>query len=148
MSQDKPQGKRGPKPGPKLGEKVVEGYVVGRNKVIIPPEEVEKLAAFGMKTTEIADWFGVPESTLRGNFRDIILKGKTKLKMSLRIAMYKNAIDSNNTTMQIWLSKNHLGMSDTPMDGDANAPLPWNEYEEEDTVIEEYDEEQDEDRLE
>jgi len=133
--------KPGPKGIPTLGEKIVKGYVIGRNKVVVPPEEVEQLAAYGMKTTEIADWFGVNEQTLTYNFKDIILKGRTKMKMSLRVAMYKNAIDSNNTTMQIWLSKNHLGMSDTPLDGDANAPLPWVEGQEDDVVIQEYDEE-------
>jgi len=131
--------KPGPKGGPRLGEKIVQGYIIGRNKTVVPPDEVEQLAAYGMKTTEIADWFGVNEQTLTYNFKDIILKGRTKMKMSLRVAMYKNAIDSNNTTMQIWLSKNHLGMSDTPLDGDANAPLPWNEDSEEEVI--EYDEE-------
>jgi len=136
--------KPGPKGGPKLGEKIVQGYVIGRNKVVVPAEEVEQLAAYGMKTTEIADWFGVNEQTMRYNFSDILLKGRTKLKMSLRVAMYKNAIDSNNTTMQIWLSKNHLGMSDTPLDGDANTPLPWSENVDDDVVIDEYDEEENE----
>jgi len=133
--------KPGPKGGPRLGEKIVQGYIIGRNKTVVPPDEVEQLAAYGMKTTEIADWFGVNEQTLTYNFKDIILKGRTKMKMSLRVAMYKNAIDSNNTTMQIWLSKNHLGMSDTPLDGDANAPLPWNEDSEEEVDNIEYDEE-------
>jgi len=133
--------KPGPKGGPRLGEKIVQGYIIGRNKTVVPPDEVEQLAAYGMKTTEIADWFGVNEQTLTYNFKDIILKGRTKMKMSLRVAMYKNAIDSNNTTMQIWLSKNHLGMSDTPLDGDANAPLPWVEDSEEEVDNIEYDEE-------
>lgn len=124
-----PRKKPGPKGVPKIGEKVVKGYIIGRNNVVVPPEEVEQLAGIGMKDTEIADWFGVNDNTLRSNFKDILTKGRTKLKMSLRQAMYKNAVSEMNTTMQIWLSKNLLGMSDSPLDSEANAPLPWKEYE-------------------
>jgi hypothetical protein len=114
----------------KLGIKTIEGYVVGRDKTVVPPEEVEKLAAIGCKDQEIADWFGVNDNTLRFNFSAELIKGRATLKMSLRRAMFNNAIQQNNTVMQIWLSKNFLGMSDNPLDGDANQPLPWNEYDE------------------
>jgi len=33
-------------------------------------------------------------------------------KQSLRRAMFRNATERNNATMQIWLSKQHLGMRD------------------------------------
>ena len=33
-------------------------------------------------------------------------------KKSLRRVMFYNAVEKNNTTMQIWLSKQYLGMSD------------------------------------
>jgi hypothetical protein len=114
----------------KLGIKTIEGYIVGRDKTVVPPEEVEKLAAIGCKDQEIADWFGVNDNTLRFNFSAELIKGRATLKMSLRRAMFNNAIQQNNTVMQIWLSKNFLGMSDNPLDGDANQPLPWNEYDE------------------
>jgi hypothetical protein len=113
----------------KWGTKEVEGIVVGRDKAVVPPEEVYKLANIGCKDLEIANWFGISDNTLRYNFSVELLKGREHLKMSLRRAMFNNAIQQNNTVMQIFLAKNFLGMSDSPMDTEANAPLPWNEYE-------------------
>jgi hypothetical protein len=111
----------------KMGIRETEGRIVGRDHTVVPAEEVEKLAAIGCKDMEIADWFGINDNTLRFNFSEELIKGRASLKMSLRRAMFNNAIHQNNTVMQIWLSKNFLGMSDNPMDGDANQPLPWNE---------------------
>ena len=46
--------------------------------------------------------------------------------MTLRRAMLKNAL-SGNAVMQIWLSKNMLGMSDNPTHADDAKPLPWSD---------------------
>jgi hypothetical protein len=105
----------------------VEGVVVGRDKKVIPPNEVYKLAALGCKDTEICDWFGIDGNTLRYNFSVELLKGRESLKHSLRRAMLHNAISNNNAAVQIFLAKNLLGMSDNPLDSEANAPLPWND---------------------
>jgi hypothetical protein len=104
----------------------VEGVVVGRDKKIIPPRDVERLAQMGCKDSEIADWFGIDENTLRYNFSVEILKGKLALNQSLRQAQIKLALNGN-ATMLIWLGKNILGQSESPLDSDANAPLPWND---------------------
>jgi hypothetical protein len=104
----------------------IEGVVVGRDKKIIPPRDVERLAQMGCKDSEIAEWFGIDENTLRYNFSVELLKGKLALNQSLRQAQIKLAI-SGNATMLIWLGKNILGQSDSPLDSDANAPLPWND---------------------
>lgn len=114
----------------KWDTKEVEGVVVGRDKTVVPPEEVERLASIGCKDLEIANWFGINDNTLRFNFSVELLKGREYLKLSLRRAMFNNAIQNNNTVMQIFLAKNFLGMSDSPMDAEANAPLPWNETDE------------------
>lgn len=103
----------------------VEGVVVGRDKKVIPPNEVYKLAALGCKDTEICDWFGIDGNTLRYNFSVELLKGRESLKHSLRRAMLHNACVNNNAALQIFLAKNFLGMSDNPQDSEANAPLPW-----------------------
>jgi hypothetical protein len=108
----------------KLGTKEVEGVIVGRDKKVIPPSEVFKLAAIGCKDIEIADWLGIAEDTLRYNFAVELLKGRENLKQSLRQAQIRLAI-SGNATMLIWLGKNILGQSDNPIDSEANAPLPW-----------------------
>ena len=104
----------------------VEGVVVGRDKKVVPPKDVERLAQMGCKDSEIAEWFGIDENTLRYNFSVELLKGKLHLKQSLRQAQIRLAL-SGNATMLIFLGKNILGQSDSPFDADANAPLPWND---------------------
>ena len=111
----------------KTGTKEVEGVIVGRDKKVIPPEEVYKLAQIGCKDNEIADWFGIDANTLRYNFSVELLKGRESLKHSLRRAQLKLAIDNLNPTMLVWLGKNLLGQSDNPLDTADVQPLPWNE---------------------
>jgi hypothetical protein len=119
--------KTGPKPKP-LKQATYEGIEVGRgeNKKIIDPKEVEKLAAIGMKNSEIAEWFGIDDSTLSYNFKQQLLKGKLQLNQSLRKAQITLAL-SGNATMLIWLGKNILGQSESPFDSEGNAPLPWDD---------------------
>lgn len=107
------------------GTKIVKGLVVGRNKVVVPPEEVEDLAALGCTDRDIANWFGINEDTLRYSFQDNLLKGRENLKISLRRAMLKNACINLNAAVQIFLAKNMLGMSDTGMTTDSNKVLPF-----------------------
>ena len=124
--------KTGPKPENKKKLVAVEvyGYEVGRGlrKKVVTPEDVYHLAAIGCSDSEIARWFDVAETTLKYNFSEIIAKGREDIKMSLRRAMIKNAL-GGNAVMQIWLSKNWLGMSDNPVNTEANAPLPWSDNE-------------------
>jgi hypothetical protein len=128
----------------KYGTKEVPGVVVGRDKLVVPPEEVEQLAQIGLKDKEIAAWFGINDNTLRFNFSVELLKGREKMKMSLRQAMIKNATHNMNAALQIFLAKNYLGMSDSPLDAESNAPLPWIESETVEVEIEEYEEIEDE----
>ncbi len=110
----------------KTATKEVEGVVVGRDKKVIPPQEVYKLAQIGCKNQEIADWFGLDENTLTYNFSVELLKGRESLKQSLRQAQIRLAL-SGNATMLIWLGKNILGQSEQPTDSEANQPLPWSD---------------------
>lgn len=121
--------KTGPSPK-KLIAVEVFGYEVGRGKKkrVVTPDEIYKLAAIGCTDKEIATWFDIEYSTLRYNFSDIIAKGREDLKQSLRMAMLKNAMNGN-AAVQIFLAKNMLGMSDNPMDSEANQPLPWSDDE-------------------
>ena len=105
---------------------LVEGVVVGRDKKVVPPKDVERLAQMGCKDSEIAEWFGIDENTLRYNFSVELLKGKLALSQSLRQAQIRLAM-SGNATMLIWLGKNILGQSDNPVDSEANTPLPWSD---------------------
>ena len=106
----------------------VEGVVVGRDKKVVPPKDVERLAQMGCKDSEIADWFGVDENTLRYNFSVELLKGKLALNQSLRQAQIRLAL-TGNATMLIWLGKNILNQQENPVNSEANAPLPWSDNE-------------------
>jgi len=120
----KPKGsKTGPKPK-ELVEATYLGMPVGRDKKVIDPEDVEKLAGIGCKDSEIADWFGIKQDTLRYNFADQLTKGREHLKQSLRRAQLNLAL-TGNAVMLIWLGKNILGQTDNPTNGEATQPLPW-----------------------
>lgn len=109
---------------PRKGTKEVTGRIVGRDRKVIPEEEVFKLAAIGCKDHEIADWFGIDGNTLRYNFSVELLKGRESLKQSLRRAQIQTAL-SGNATLLIWLGKNLLGQSDNPLNADDAKILPW-----------------------
>jgi hypothetical protein len=111
------------------GEKIVEGKLIGRHNVVVPPEEVEDLAALGCTNVDIANWFGVTEQAIRYNFSDNLTKGRETLKISLRRAMLKNACVNLNAAVQIFLAKNMLGMSDNGMVNDGSKVLPFSDDE-------------------
>jgi len=115
------------------GTKIVKGLVVGRNKIVVPPEEVEDLAQIGCTDRDIANWFGIDENTLRYNFSDYLIKGRENLKISLRRAMLKNACANLNAAVQIFLAKNMLGMSDQGMSTDGSKVLPFTDDDEKPT---------------
>tara|TARA_B100001287_G_scaffold276783_1_gene289452 strand:- start:21246 stop:21683 length:438 start_codon:yes stop_codon:yes gene_type:complete len=117
--------KTGPKPK-QLESYEKFGIPVGRDKTHIDPDEVEKLSALGVTITEMADFFGVKEQTLRYNFSENITKGKANLKITLRRSMLQNA-HNMNASVQIFLAKNLLGMADQPINTESNQILPWNE---------------------
>lgn len=106
----------------------VYGYEVGRGqrKRVVFPQDIYKLAALGCTDVEIATWFDIAYDTLRYNFADIMAKGRQDLKTALRTAMIKNAM-GGNAALQIFLAKNMLGMSDTPMNSEDHRPLPWDD---------------------
>jgi hypothetical protein len=118
----------------KEGTKLVTGFIVGRDKIIVPPEEVEDLASLGCTDRDIANWFGIKEDTLRYNFAEYLLKGREAVKINLRRAMLKNACVNLNAAVQIFLAKNILGMSDQGMSSDEFKVLPFTD-EEEDAII-------------
>ena len=47
--------------------------------------------------------------------------GKVKLKR----AMFRNATEKDNATIQIWLSKQWLGYQDSPTTAEDDLVLPW-----------------------
>ena len=122
--------KTGPQPK-KLKAVEVYGFEVGRGlrRKVVFPEDVYKLAQIGSTDREIARWFDINEDTLRYNFADILEKGRTELKYSLRRAQIKLAL-SGNAVMLIWLGKQILGQQEQPLNTEANQPLPWDDNDE------------------
>jgi hypothetical protein len=66
----------------------------------------------------------ISAKTLRRNYADIIDQFREKGKASLRKKMWDKAVKKDNTHMQIWLSKNYLGMKDRTQTESINEPLP------------------------
>lgn len=121
-----PPGKPGPKTNSKkLVEATYLGLPVGRPVVIVDPMQVYKLATIGCKNTEIADFLGIQTYALVNNFKVELTKGREQMKIILRRAMFRNACVNNSPAVQIFLAKNCLGMSDSPINSDTNTPLPW-----------------------
>lgn len=85
---------------------------------------VFKLACIQCTDQEIAEVVGTSAETLRKRFAKQLDAGKQKGKQSLRRAMWDKAMNGD-TRVQIFLSKQYLGMKDTPEDGENTAPLPW-----------------------
>ena len=118
------QNKTGPKPkGIVTG--TIHGKAVGRDKTVVPPDQVYELASIGCTDMEISNFFGINQDTLRYNFAEELVKGREYVKIRLRQAMMKNATQSMNAAVQIFLAKNILGMSDQGANTEATAPLPW-----------------------
>jgi len=109
----------------KYGEKTVRGRVIGRKKTVVPEEQVMELARLHCTNKEIADFFEVPQTTLTDNFRDILTKGRLETKQRLRSAQLKLALNGDRTLL-IWLGKNILGQSESPINTDSAQVLPWN----------------------
>jgi hypothetical protein len=105
--------------------------IVGRNNIPVPPDEIELMAKIGCTDTEIADHFNIKDDTLRRNFADYLIKGRSELKQRLRKAQLKLAL-SGNATMLIWLGKNILGQQESPQ-GSAKGVLPFSD--DEDTLL-------------
>lgn len=126
--------KTGPKPK-QLEPFEKMGIPVGRNNTHIDPEEVEGLAALGCSWKEIADFFGIHPDTARRNFASYYTKGSAKAQISLRRAMLHNATQNMNASVQIFLSKNWLGMADQPVSQSDDNVLPWVEAEPKTTQV-------------
>lgn len=95
-----------------------------KNKV--DKELVYKLACIQCTPDEIAEVVGMKVSALKRKFKYILDKGKEEGKKSLRRAMWEKAI-SGDTRIQIFLSKQYLGMKEVPEDTANKAPLPWSD---------------------
>ena len=96
----------------------------GRPKIVIDIEILKNLASIGCPDYEISIVLNISAKTLKRNYADIIEQFKEKGKASLRKKMWDKAVKKDNTHMQIWLSKNYLGMKDRTQTESIVEPLP------------------------
>ena len=96
----------------------------GRPKIIVDIEILKNLASIGCPNYEIASVLNVSARTLNRNYAEIIDQFREKGKASLRKKMWDKAVKKDNTNMQIWLSKNYLGMKDRTQTETITEPLP------------------------
>ena len=84
---------------------------MGRPLLKIDPAEIEKLAAIGCTTSEIAAFLNCSKDTIEKRFSAVLQKGRENMKSSIRRMQYETAA-GGNPTMQIWLGKQYLGQTD------------------------------------
>jgi hypothetical protein len=96
----------------------------GRPRIIVDIEILKNLASIGCPDYEIASVLNVSARTLNRNYAEIIDQFREKGKASLRKKMWDKAVKKDNTMMQIWLSKNYLGMKDRTQTETITEPLP------------------------
>jgi hypothetical protein len=118
--------------GPQYTEITKPAIIVGRNNIPVPMDEVEMMAKIGCTDREIAEHFGIKEDTLRRNFADFLIKGRSELKQKLRQAQLRVAFEGNPTLL-IFLGKVILQQNENGGSADIRA-LPWTD-DEDDTVI-------------
>ena len=99
---------------------------MARPKKEIDEELLLKLAQMHCTMREMVDIIGVSEDTLKRRYAGVIAKGKSQGKMRLRRKQIEVAM-SGNHTMLIWLGKNMLGQSDTPVQEEDINILPWSD---------------------
>jgi len=91
---------------------------VGRPKINLNLEELERLSRLNCTMPEISAYFDIPLRTLEDKFtnelevRNAIEKGRATGKLSLRRRQIQIMEETNNPTMAIWLGKQMLGQTD------------------------------------
>jgi hypothetical protein len=101
-----------------------KGKVLEDPRIVVDIEILKNLASIGCPDYEIASVLNISAKTLKRNYADIIEQFKEKGKASLRKKMWDKAVKKDNTHMQIWLSKNYLGMKDRTQTESIVEPLP------------------------
>ena len=104
--------------------KIEKRQGAGRPKIVVDIEILKNLASIGCPDYEIASVLNISPKTLKRNYADIVEQFKEKGKASLRKKMWDKAVKKDNTHMQIWLSKNYLGMKDRTQTETIVEPLP------------------------
>ena len=99
----------------------------GAPRKLVDEKVLRNLCEIQCTVKEIAYVLGVSVDTLNRNYKDVINAGKSQGKVALRRAQWRNAMEKNNVTMQIWLGKNVLNQTDAPLDEEDGQILPWSD---------------------
>ena len=97
----------------------------GRPKIQLDTDMITRLAELQCSLREIAYVMGCSHDTIERNYKEYVELGKVQGKIKLRRAMFRNATENDNPTIQIWLSKNILGYTDQPQSDESSMILPW-----------------------
>jgi hypothetical protein len=81
---------------------------MARLRIEIDPQRVEGFTKLGSPASEIADYFGVSESTIRRRFPGLLAKSRAFRRMKLREFQWKEA-RGGSVPMLIFLGKQELG---------------------------------------
>ena len=96
----------------------------GRPRKQVDTDLLYKLANIHCTMKEMVDIIGVSEDTLKRRYAGIIDKGRAEGKMRLRRKQIEVAMQGN-AVMLIWLGKQLLLQSDSPISEDNHKVLPW-----------------------
>ena len=107
-------------------EKETKNKKGGRPRKDVDTELLYKLATIHCTMKEMVDIIGVSEDTLKRRFAGIIDKGKAEGKMRLRRKQVEVAM-KGNAVMLIWLGKQILSQSDSPITEEDKNVLPWSD---------------------
>ena len=118
-----------------MENETAESRPVGRPRTPVDPDLIYKLAAIHCTNKEIASIVGIHIDSLQRHHKDLLAAGRENGKGRLRRKMWEQAL-AGNVTMMIWLSKNHLGMTDNIMVSEDKRPLPWTDSDEQTIVAE------------
>lgn len=97
----------------------------GRPKKILDKEQIRRLAELQCTRQEIAYVMNCSVDTLARHHKSDMEAGFAMGKVKLKRAMFRNATEKDNATIQIWLSKQWLGYSDQPVADEDSLVLPW-----------------------
>lgn len=86
-----------------------------------------KLSMIMCSYEEIASVMDTSVDNLKKRYKDIIEKGRSEGKKSLRRAQYEKAVIDKDVRMLIFLGKQYLSQTETPNEAESNDPLPWAE---------------------
>ena len=85
----------------------------GRPKKEIDEVQLRKLLESMLPVDDIADILGCNPDTIYSRFPEMIRECRGDRKMKLLTSMWRNALDKDVPSMQVWMSKQYLGHKDS-----------------------------------